>query len=60
MPAALSRRPVVVLLLATLATAGPAAARELQDLHFGEALYYAHQERYFDALQRLDPELSVP
>lgn len=34
-----------------------AGAMELRDVHFGEALYYAHQERYFDALQRLDAEL---
>jgi tetratricopeptide (TPR) repeat protein len=31
---------------------------DLRDLHFGEALYYAHQERYFDALQRLDAEIA--
>lgn len=31
---------------------------ELQDLHFGEALYYAEQGYYFDALERLDAELG--
>jgi tetratricopeptide (TPR) repeat protein len=31
---------------------------DLRDLHFGEALYHAHQGRYFDALQRLDTELA--
>jgi hypothetical protein len=34
------------------------AADELRDLYFGEALYYAHQERYLDALERLDTELA--
>jgi hypothetical protein len=31
---------------------------DLKDLYFGEALYYAYQERYFDALQRLDDEIA--
>jgi hypothetical protein len=31
---------------------------ELKDLHFGEALYYAHQEQYLEALERLDAELG--
>lgn len=30
----------------------------LKDLYFGEALYYAHQEEYFDAIVRLDTELG--
>ena len=33
-------------------------AEELKDLHFGEALYYAYQEHYFEALNRLDSELE--
>jgi hypothetical protein len=35
----------------------------LRDPYFGEALYYAHQGRYFDAIARLDTELgqhSIP
>ena len=32
---------------------------ELRDLFFGEALYYAYQGQYFDALQRLDTELVM-
>src|SRR5690242_15950558 len=36
----------------------PAAAAELRDLYFGEALYHAYQGQYFDALQRLDTELA--
>lgn len=47
------------LLAAGLATCPVAGlADELRDLHFGEALYYAHQERYLDALERLDTELA--
>ena len=36
----------------------PAVGAELRDLYFGEALYYAHQGQYCDALQRLDTELA--
>jgi len=31
---------------------------ELEDLYFGEALYYAHQGQYFEALERLDAEVA--
>jgi len=31
---------------------------ELKDLYFGEALYFAHQGEYFDAISRLDTELA--
>ncbi len=31
---------------------------ELKDLYFGEVLYYAYQDLHFDALARLDAELS--
>lgn len=34
------------------------AAAELRDLYFGEALYQAHQGRWFDAIARLDSELG--
>jgi Flp pilus assembly protein TadD len=44
--------------LSALLPALPAAGGALRDLHFGEALYYAHQERYFDALERLDVEIA--
>lgn len=30
----------------------------LRDLYFGEILYYAYQDNYFDALAKLDTELS--
>jgi len=47
-----------VLLAATTAAAGLKAPRELQDLYFGEALYYAHQGQWFEAISRLDTELT--
>ena len=41
----------------SFAFAVPATASPLRDLHFGEALFYAHQEDYFEALERLDAEI---
>ncbi len=35
-----------------------ASGGTLKDLYFGEALYYAYQKEYFDAISRLDTELS--
>ena len=46
-----------LLLIAGLA-AGPSQGEELKDLYFGEALYYAHQGLYFEALERLDTEVK--
>lgn len=46
-----------ILLAATLA-AGPSRSEELQDLYFGEALFYAHQGLWFEALERLDTEVK--
>ena len=46
-----------LLLIASLATS-PSHSEELKDLYFGEALYYAHQGYYFEALERLDAEVS--
>ena len=45
-----------LLLLASLAT-DLARSDELKDLYFGEALYYAHQDDFFGALERLDTEV---
>jgi tetratricopeptide (TPR) repeat protein len=45
-----------LLLFASLATS-PSRSEELKDLYFGEALYYAHQGYYFEALERLDSEV---
>lgn len=36
----------------------PCSGGDLEDLHFGEALYYAHQGQYLEALERLDAELG--
>jgi hypothetical protein len=49
---------LVVLGLAACPADGGVESRDLRDLYFGEALYYAHQERYLDALERLDTELG--
>jgi tetratricopeptide (TPR) repeat protein len=54
------RAPLSVLgiLLVTGLASGPGLAQELKDLYFGEALYYAHQGLYFEALERLDTEVK--
>jgi len=49
---------LIALGLASAPAMGSDAGRELRDLYFGEALYYAYQERYLDALERLDTELN--
>ncbi|MFZ9966874.1 MAG: tetratricopeptide repeat protein [Steroidobacteraceae bacterium] len=46
------------LALLTAFASGQAAGGELRDLHYGEAVFEAHQGRYFEALQRLDTELA--
>jgi len=55
------KRSFVVLTLliffASSALAGTSAPKELKDLYFGEALYYAFQGAWFDAIARLDTEL---
>src|SRR5688572_12823448 len=38
--------------------ASPACARDLRDLYLGEALYYARQGLYLEALERLDAEMG--
>ena len=43
----------------TLAASDKSTAKgELKDLYFGEALFNAYQENYFDAISRLDTELA--
>ncbi len=46
------------LTVAALVPAASVRAGELKDLFFGEALYYAYQEDYFSALERLDAEIA--
>ncbi len=48
---------LVTCLLPVLLAAAPARADDLNDLYFGEALYFAHQGQYFEALERLDTEV---
>jgi tetratricopeptide (TPR) repeat protein len=47
----------ILIFSASSAPAAPAAPKELKDLYFGEALYYAFQGNWFDAIARLDTEL---
>jgi hypothetical protein len=47
-----------LILTVSSAPAGTAPRTELRDLYFGEALYYAFQADWFDAIARLDTELN--
>jgi Tfp pilus assembly protein PilF len=38
--------------------AGAAMGRDLKDLYYGEALFYADQGEYFEAIARLDAEMA--
>ncbi len=49
---------VLGLLLYSFLATSPAFGAEPKDLYFGEALYYAHQGLYFEALERLDTEVK--
>lgn len=56
----MGRAPLSViglLLIACLATSS-VRSDELKDLYFGEALFYANQGYYFEALERLDAEVK--
>jgi hypothetical protein len=48
----------ILIIPASSASAGPSAPKDLRDLYFGEALYHAFQGEWFDAIARLDTELS--
>jgi len=51
---------ILLITLIFSASSVPAATsvqEELKDLYFGEALYYAFQEEWFNAIARLDTEL---
>jgi Flp pilus assembly protein TadD len=48
----------IAIAVAVLLPAGAAVARDLKDLYFGEALYHAYQQHYFEALERLDTEIA--
>ncbi|MBT8087101.1 MAG: hypothetical protein KJO46_03660 [Gammaproteobacteria bacterium] len=49
---------LIGLLLAVTLASTAARSDELNDLYFGEALYYAHQGLFFEALERLDTEVT--
>ena len=53
-----ARLYVTRLALLSFLAASPGHAEELKDLYFGEALFYAHQGQYFEALERLDSEVK--
>lgn len=48
----------ILVLGASPALAGISAPQELKDLYFGEVLFYAFQDEWFDAIARLDTELD--
>jgi len=48
----------LALVLPLQAMASTTTDQPLKDLFFGEALYYAYQQKYFDAITRLDIELG--
>ena len=56
MPA--SRVGLIAVAVATLVHTSAAFGSEMKDLYFGESLYYAYQEHYFEALERLDAEIA--
>jgi len=49
---------MILVAFVSLAPAATPAPKELKDLYFGEALYYAYQGDWFDAISRLDVELA--
>ena len=48
----------ISLLMLAIEASAEAPVNELRDAYFGEAIYFANQGRYFDALERLDTELA--
>jgi hypothetical protein len=52
------RRRCFLFAVAALLPVGSAVGMERADLYFGEALYLAYQQRYFEALERLDTEIG--
>ena len=54
----LRRTASIALAITTVVGAGSASGGKPRDLYFGEALYCAYQEHYFEALERLDAEIG--
>ena len=51
-------QPAVLALASLLLLPSAASADDRPDPWFGEALYYAYQDRWFEALERLDTEIA--
>ena len=49
---------IILIFSVSTPTAGRSGPLKLKDLYFGEALYYAFQGDWFDAITRLDTELT--
>jgi len=49
---------MVLIFSASSALAGSSKTKELRDLYFGEALYFAFQGEWFNAISRLDTEIG--
>ena len=49
---------IILIFSVSTPTAGKSGPLKLKDLYFGEALYYAFQGDWFDAITRLDTELT--
>ncbi len=49
---------IILLFAMPVAAATPPAPRQVKDLFFGEALYYAFQQEWFGAIARTDTELG--
>ncbi len=48
----------LLIAVATLLPVGSAASAEPEDPYFGEALFHAYQQHFFEALERLDTEIG--
>ena len=54
------RAPLLAWLTAIISVAAtPSRSEELRDLYYGEALYFAYQGQFFEALERLDTEVKL-
>src|SRR5688572_25214837 len=49
---------IFALSLVVSAATRPCSGADLKDLYFGEALFHAYQGHWFEALERLDAEVS--
>ncbi|MEJ2142395.1 MAG: hypothetical protein P8Y24_08585 [Gammaproteobacteria bacterium] len=47
-----------IVMMSSVYASGGRFQGELKDIYFGDALFYAYQQDYFDAISRLDTELA--